>query len=132
MEILRGEQRLAAEEEELSLEAGDVEKRLRVGRLGLSQGRDWEQCMTTLAAADDTPLAEAARLDLALPAEPAAQKELADRWFELAKSEPAGISKRLQERAAFWYTQALPHLTGLSQATANARLQMLQVDSHDP
>lgn len=130
MEIVRGEQRLAAEEEELSLEAGDVEKRLRVGRLGLSQGRDWEQCMTTLAAADDTPLAEAARLDLSLPGEPAAQKELADRWFELAKSEPAGISKRLQERAAFWYTQALPHLTGLSQATANARLQMLQPDSN--
>lgn len=132
MEILRGEQRLAAEEEELSLETEDVEKRLRVGRLGLSQGRDWERCMTTLAAADDTPLAEAARLDLSLPEAPAVQKELADRWFELAKSEPPGVSQRLQERAAFWYAQALPHLTGLSHATAAARLKMLQPDSNDP
>jgi serine/threonine-protein kinase len=94
---------------------------------GIVKG-DWERGLPYLARGSDAKLAALAQQDLALPADGAARKSLADGWWDRSASERIALRKAcLLERAGTWYREALPGLSGADRAVAETRL--LAVDA---
>lgn len=124
--FLEAEQQLAEKEAALLFNPDDAEMHLRVGRLALMQGRSWKDCLDILAKGGEAPLAAVSRIDLSSPQDPAAQVELADRWYELAELEEGEVKSCIEQRAAHWYGEALPHLSGFSKTKAETRLRTLE------
>lgn len=60
--------------------------------------------------------------ELAKPVESVAQVELADAWWELAEPASPHAKRQIVGRAAYWYSEALPKLGGLTLAKARDRL----------
>lgn len=85
---------------------------LRLGR--------FDRGLRDLAAGSDAALARIARLDLAAPTDPMAQKAIADAWWDYA----AGTrdSGQALTRARYWYAKARDSLTGLTLRDIDGRL----------
>lgn len=82
----------------------------------------WEDGLPLLARAADPRLAELAESELKLPATPAEQVTLADRWWNFAEGETKH-KLAVRARAAFWYREALSGLPpGLERIKAESRL----------
>ena len=84
---------------------------------------DWAGGLPLLAKGRDPATRAAAVRDLAGAAEPAAQLEIGDLWWALSLQEKDGSKPRaaLRRRAAGWYAQAAPGLTGLLRLKAEQR-----------
>lgn len=103
----------------------DPEANLIVGRyLCFVQGK-WDQGLPLLTRAADKRLAVLAAKDLEGVNDPDAMVALADRYWELpdAKETP---QRRARQRAAHWYQQAMPRLSGDKQAHAQERIRQVQ------
>ena len=98
-----------------------------VGRYDALRRQDWESGIKLLAKGDDAELAATARKELANPTDGPTQHKIGDDYWKLAEKEKNStwIRAALQARAAHWYRQAAPNLTGLALALVNERLKTL-------
>jgi hypothetical protein len=90
----------------------------------------WGKGLPLLAKGPDGELKTLAGKDLANPKATKAQVALGDSWWDLGEKEKPPVQWRLQERAAHWYEQALPDLTGLAKVKLEKRLEA--VKAHSP
>jgi WD40 repeat protein len=90
----------------------------------------WGKGLPLLAKGPDGALKTLAGKDLANPKATKAQVALGDSWWDLSEKQKPPMQWRLQERAAHWYEQALPDLTGLAKIRLEKRLE--EVRAHSP
>jgi hypothetical protein len=106
----------------LARDPHDAAANLAVGNfLCLTQG-DWSRGLAHLAKGSDEKLRQLALRDLAAldPAKPAStddQLKLGDDWWAYGETE-----RKFRGRAAYWYDQALPTLSGLNKVRIEKRL----------
>jgi tetratricopeptide (TPR) repeat protein len=84
---------------------------------------NWGAGLPLVAQGSDTILRNLADRDLAGPAEPKAQLDVGDAWWELADGQPPVPRKQLQLRARHWYEQAVAKLGGFSKTRAEKRIR---------
>jgi hypothetical protein len=115
--------RTASARAALESDASNPEANLAVGRfLAFTKG-DWHQAIPYLALGSDAQLKDLARQELQSPASPADQLKLGEQWWDLAETiEDPEAANRVRARAAEWYSNALPRLTGLTKAKAESRV----------
>lgn len=110
---------------ELAADPSDRAANLIVGKYECFIKQDWEHGLVHLTKGADDILRGLAERDLKRPAQAERQIDLADAWWALAdqrfdpKSEIE--SKGLRSRAAFWYRQAMPNLSGFMLEKARQR-----------
>lgn len=100
----------------------DPAANLVVGEFHCFVKGDWDAGLSALAKGTDPALKALATLDATTAAEPAAQVETADAWWNAAERQAPVTRRRMRERAAWWYDRALPQLTGLKKAAAERRI----------
>lgn len=84
---------------------------------------DWDAGLPKLAKGTDPALKTLAARDLAKPTEVAEQAALGDGWWDRGEKESGHAKATLRKRAAHWYRQAGPKLTGLSKVRVEKRLE---------
>jgi hypothetical protein len=84
---------------------------------------DWDKGLRHLLKGGDVALKSLAGRDLAQPTAGPEQLALGDSWWEQGEKQSGQIRKALRVRGAFWYSQALPGLSGLSKARVEKRLK---------
>ncbi len=92
---------------------------------------DWQKGLPWLAKAEDAALAELAGQDLACPKEPVGQVAVGNQWYEIAKKRKGLEKSHLEDRAVYWYKQALSKLTGLGARKLENRLKEMGVSLGD-
>ncbi len=102
----------------------DAAANLAVGRYHALARGNWPRGLPLLARGSDTNLRDAARRDLARPADPPAQIKLAEMWQRLAQG-PARTRAELLLRAAHWYQEARLNLEGPEGDPVEAKLKEL-------
>ncbi len=114
-----------AAEKQLATNPDDPAAHAMLGRWhGFLKGL-WEKGLEHLARAQPADLASLAQADLAAPEDPKEQLLLAERWLKYADSESEEAKGHIQLRAAYWYRQALPGLSGLDKISAERQLEKL-------
>src|SRR5262249_7752248 len=98
----------------LAKEPDDPEASTAAGKYSCLAKGNWKKGLPLLLKGKDEGLQALAKKDMASPKAAKKQVELGDAWWDLAGKEKAPAKERLQERAGFWYDQALPDLTGLN------------------
>lgn len=109
----------------LAKDAANAEAHRTVGHYLCFRKGDWDKGLAHLLRGPDAALAGLAKRDLGRPPASAAQVELADAWWDLAEKLKGPHETPLKGRAEFWYRQALPGLTGLTQTRVEQRLKAL-------
>jgi hypothetical protein len=103
----------------------DADACFKVGRFYGALKGDWDRGLPYLAKGGDEKWKALARRDLENPGKADAQAGVGDDWWDLADAE-AGVAKdQLRLRAAYWYKQAAPTLTGISQSKVEKRMKDL-------
>src|SRR5262249_26298294 len=113
----------------LAKEPDDAEANTEVGRYYALIKGNWKKGLPLLVKGKDEALQALAKKDLANPKASKTQVTLGDAWWDLADKAKVPAKERLQERAAFWYEQALPDLTGLNKVRLEKRLEQVTVRS---
>ena len=114
-----------AAQKTLATKPDDAEANLTAGKFALLLG-EVEKSMALLAKSKDGVLSALAKRELAASQEAAEQTLLADGWFDRAEKEGSAYLKgRMQDRAALWYTTALPGLAGVAKLKVEARIKLL-------
>jgi hypothetical protein len=93
----------------------DADANLTAGKYLCVVKSRWKKGLPMLALGIDEKLRAAAKMDIAGAASTAEQVKLADLWWDLSK-----------ERAAYWYTQALPELDGPEQERVAKRMAQMR------
>ena len=114
-----------AAEKQLSVHPDDPAAHATLGRWHCFWKGLWEKGLPHLARAQPAELAALAQADLQSPENPKEQFQLAERWLQYAESESEEAKGHIQLRAAHWYRQALPDLSGLEKLTAQKQLEKL-------
>lgn len=86
---------------------------------------DWDNGILMLALGNDPSLKALAEkeLDELAPKRP---EYLGNGWWECSEKEAGTIQKRTRARAAYWYREALPGLSGLAKDVIQKRLDSLE------
>jgi hypothetical protein len=95
----------------------DPQANLILGSYVCGQMEKWKGGLPFLARSGNAKLAAAAKADLANPTDANAMADVGDAWWSVADADlldPAAARRR----AAWWYTQADPNLTGDRKKTA--------------
>lgn len=122
--------KVQAAEKTLTDKPDDPDANLIYGRyMCLTKGQ-FDGAAPFLAKGADADLRSAAERDVASPLEPDAQMDAGDGWWTLAEKLAGTEQRRARERAAFWYQQALPGLTGLRKAVAEKRIAEVPAGDH--
>ncbi len=122
-QIAKEFEQMQAARQRLKKDPDDAEANLQAGKyLALRKG-DWEQGLPLLAKVKEGALSEVARKDLTAPQDAKERRDLGDDWWTIAEKETGWLKYSLQARAVFWYRQALPGLSGLTQARALERVK---------
>jgi len=104
----------------------DAEANLTLGRWYCLVKGEWTLGLPYLVKGSDKDLADLAQRELAGATSSQTQVELADAWWELAErtgsKQKELTTAQLHARAAYWYRQALPFLTGILREKAEKRL----------
>ncbi len=103
----------------------DPEANLALGSWYCLITGDWNTGLPWLSKGSDAELAEAAKQDLAKPGAAADQAALGNLWWSLGEKKSGLESARLKNRAAHWYTLALPTLSGAVETKIRKRLESL-------
>ena len=96
-----------------------------VGKYCCFNKLDWEKGLPMLARGSDAVLKELATLDLDHPKESEAQATIGDAWWDLAEKAEANDELAAQQRAKYWYEQAVPGLSGLVKARVEKRMRLV-------
>jgi hypothetical protein len=108
--------------DKLKKDAKEPAANLQVGKYyGLLRG-NWLRALPHLALSSDETLKDLAQKDLARPKTAKAQLALGDAWWHVAEQEKGLAQLRLRQRAAYWYEEALPDLTGINRTRIEKRL----------
>ena len=121
---------LAAEDAKAILveKPADPKANLVVGTFRCFRKGDWTAGLPMLAVGQSETLRKLAKIDLAQPSAADAQTQLADGWWGVA-DKLDGIQKvQTQIRAAKWYREALPNLTGLAKDKATGRMALAKAE----
>ena len=95
---------------------------LVVGKFRCFNKGDWDHGLPLLALSGDAVLKGLAEQEANPPTTAAQQVALGDGWWTVAEKEAGSVKSRLQQRATYWYQQALPDLSGLAKAKLEKRL----------
>ncbi|MDB5354891.1 MAG: hypothetical protein JWN24_1344 [Phycisphaerales bacterium] len=111
----------------------DPEANLVLGRAAAFKMHDWGTALPLLAKSKDSGVRSLAKMELAaigsLP-DAAGMVAIADAWWELPAT--SGVPKvEAQFRAAYWYGNAVPQLTGLKKTVAEKRLEQFALSAAD-
>ena len=109
----------------LEKDPDDPEANLAAGRRYCFEKGRWEQGLPYLAKGSDQVLADLAKMELAQPTDPQDQLALGNGWWQQAEREQAVAKTRLQFRAAHWFEQAKPELTGRDRGMVRRRLDQV-------
>ncbi|MCY2930311.1 MAG: discoidin domain-containing protein [Planctomycetota bacterium] len=109
----------------LAAEPNNTTAFLIVGRYYCFTKGDWEKGLPMLASSGEKALKAVVDKDVAAPAEPGAQLEVADAWWDLAQKEQGLIKRKMLDHAAGWYAKALPGLANLPRMKVEAKLALL-------
>lgn len=104
----------------------DPAANLAVGKYRCFYKDDWAGGLMNLALGSDPKLKTLAKMELQNPTDAKQQVALGNGWWELIELEKGTPQRRIKLRAAKWYSQALPGLTGLSKRQLEKRLKELQ------
>lgn len=108
--------------EQLKREPTDPEANRQMGEyLCLLKG-DWERGLFLLAQGDDPILRRLAQRDLVAPQQTPEQLNLGHRWWELASKKEGLVKTHLQQRAVYWYEQAIHEQEGETRELLQARI----------
>ena len=114
-----------AAQKTLGTKPDDAEANLIAGKFALLLG-NFEKSLAMLAKSKDAVLSDLAKRELTSPQDATEQTLLADGWFDrAAKEQNANLKTRMQERAALWYTSALPGVAGLAKLKVEGRIKLL-------
>ena len=105
---------------------GDAAASLAVGKFECFTKGDWDKGLPRLLAGNDPALKELADRDLAMTTSGEDMAELAGMWHERARDEKDPAKLRMEQRAYYWYRQALPKLGGLTKVQAEKAVQELE------
>ncbi len=86
---------------------------------------DWVSGLPLLVRGSGGPLQRLAKQELAEPDEASEQVVLGDGWWQQAETETEPLRKKMRDRAAHWYSRAMPELTGLAMLKTKQRLKEL-------
>jgi hypothetical protein len=86
----------------------------------------WEAGLPLLAKGGDAALKAIALRDLPQPAATDAQISLGDAWWDHAARAKADAREAMRERAAHWYTRALPSAEGIEKLRLRKRLEEME------
>lgn len=107
----------------------DASSNLAAGQYECWQKGDWKRGLSHLSKGSDPLLKQQAERDLAASAAPPDRASVGDGWWDLAEKETVHALKvHLRARALYWYEQALPGLTGLTQRRVEKRVSDLRMD----
>jgi WD40 repeat protein len=125
------EQRRAYEAVQQSLarledQPDDPEASRAVGAYYAWAKEDWARGLPYLARAADEQLRPLAERDMAGPETADEQLALAEGWWALAEASEEPAREAILRRAAHWYEQAEPELSGITQAKAQKRIQQVR------
>jgi WD40 repeat protein len=109
----------------LAKETEDAEANTQVGAYYCLFKGNWKKGLPLLAKGKDATLKALAQKDLANPKVAKTQIAVGDGWWQLAEKEKPPAQYRLQERAAFWFEQALPDVTGLGRVRLEKMLDQV-------
>lgn len=84
---------------------------------------NWEKGLLHLAKGADAALQLLAARDLQNPSDPPEQVAMGDGWWEQGEKEKDRRRLQLRSRAAYWYGQAYPKLSGITRAKVERRLE---------
>lgn len=107
-------------------EPDDAAANLAAGKYLVFQKGQWERGLPLLAKGDNAAVKKIAELELSAPKTAATQQDLATAWWDAAGNERGKLQKLFRTRAAQWYREAAPKLTGLNAARATARLKEIE------
>jgi len=120
-EVLKQFEDFQGGQAKLVMKADDPSASLAVGRYLCFIKGDWKQGLPLLKQGNDEKLRSAAARDLGKPTDPGAQIQLADDWFDLADGQIRAAKRQISGRAARWYSEAAPKVTGISYTKARDR-----------
>lgn len=100
----------------------DPAANLVVGKYLCFVKRDWDKGLSMLALGEDEVLKKLAKKELEGAASSVEQAKLGDGWWGLAEKVEGAAKKQMKARAAYWYQQALPGLSGLMKDKVDKRL----------
>ena len=103
----------------------DPAANLTVGKYCCFVEGKWEKGLPMLVLGGDAALQSVAEIELRGAATPSEQAKLGDGWWDLAEAQTGNSKKPVQARAAYWYRQALPKLSGLGKDKVEKRLASL-------
>jgi hypothetical protein len=115
--------RIRASAERLKDDPDDAAACLTMAKYRATQKDDWEAALPLFAKGGHAGLAEAAKADLAGPADADARAAAGDRWWALAEKERVDFKDALRARARHHYLKALPGLTGLAKTRVEKRIE---------
>ncbi len=120
--IERQDRTIRAVQSRLERNPDDRRANFIVGRFECLIAGRWQAGLPKLAKADNEKIRQMAELEQAAPQDPAAQKALADAWFELADKQPDLYKHPMLTRALHWYEQGLPQVEGLEKVRVDKRI----------
>ena len=108
---------------ELEKRPGDPRANRLVGAFHAFYKGDWEKGLPLLARGDEKPLREAAETDLADRDDRSGWVNKGDAWYALAEGRSEPQASAMIARARYWYTRALPRLSGFTRKRVLERLK---------
>ena len=113
--------KISAAFDKLRAHPDDPEACLLAGRYICFIKGAWEPGLPLLAKCSDPRLKELAEKDLARPSDTNGILEIADAWWDFPAT-PQTPARAAHQRAAYWYEQAVPRLSGEAKARAQQRV----------
>lgn len=110
--------------------AGQASSRqaLELGHFLCFEQHQWPLGLPKLAEGSDEKLAALAQRDLQAPGNAGDRLRLADQWWQIGEQAPPRTRAAARLRAARWYQQTLPSLTGLERTRVQQRLTQTALD----
>jgi hypothetical protein len=105
----------------------DADANLVVGRYACLIKGDWNRGLSLLARGADATMKALANRDMKNPEDASEQVELADAWWDVGESADEIYRRQALGRAAYWYSEAIPRLQGLTLAKARDRVRTIYV-----
>jgi hypothetical protein len=112
----------------LAADPDDAAANLAVGKFECFEKGDWDKGLPRLLVGGDEALKELADRDLAMTTSGEDMAELAGMWHERAQKEKDAAKLHMEQRAYYWYRQALPKLGGLTKVQAEKAVKELEKD----
>lgn len=106
----------------VEMKSEDPDANLVVGKYVCFIKGDWPMGLPHMAKSGDETLKTLATRDVGKPGDADSKVHLADGWWDMAETLNPAAKRQVAIRAAYWYAEALPNLTGLTLTKAKERI----------